>query len=202
MEYLVELRENLKNNCHQKSTRHTYHSVWQKFNKFVIQLDEMPETWEERASLYCTYLIVVDGLQSATIKSYVSAIKFKLKNDGYQWSDQLILFKSLVGACRLRNDQENNRLPIRNPLLTLIINQLNSLFTKEKADERVYLILLYRTIFLILYYGLLRIGEAAEGEHVVLARNVHFSRKNKRLLLLLYSSKTKTKGKPSSRNTH
>ena len=65
---------------YQGTTCATYHRVWKIFNKFLIQLDVMPHSWEERTALFCAYLIR-KGTQSRTIRSYISAIKALLKDD-------------------------------------------------------------------------------------------------------------------------
>ena len=56
----------------------TYRRVWKSFNRFLIKLDKIPRDWEDRTGLFVANLIT-NGAQSATVKSYVSAIKFQLK---------------------------------------------------------------------------------------------------------------------------
>ena len=53
-----------------------------------------------------------------------------------------------------------------------------------------YLEILYKTIFLVAYYGLFRIGELTTGSHPVKAANVHIAQNKKKMLFILYSSKT------------
>ena len=115
------MQESLKNSMHKKSTRNNYHQIWTKFNKFIIRLDRVPDTWEERTSLYCTHLISNGEIQSSTIKSYVSAIKTKLKLDGYKWDEELVYFNALTRGCKMKNDILISRLPILNPLLQCIL---------------------------------------------------------------------------------
>ena len=189
---LEEDYESLKYSQHRPTTKLTYHSVWRKFNQFLIQLDHIPETWEERTCYYCTYLVKYVKVQSATVKSYISAIKAKLAADGYNWNNQLILFKSLISACRDMNDVTDDRLPIQRQLLEAMLFELNRMFIHN--NNRLFLITLYRTAFLILYYGLMRIGEITEGPHVLKAAHVHAAENKKQYLLLLYSSKTHGKG--------
>ena len=138
-------------------------------------------------------------MQSATIKSYISAIKSKLSADGYSWNNELVLFNSLISACRELNDITDDRLPIQKQLLQTILFELNRMFVDK--ENRLFLILLYRTAFLILYYGLMRIGEITEGPHVLKAANVHEARNKKQYLFLLYSSKTHGKGDRPQRIT-
>ena len=106
------MREYLKNNMHQKSMKICYHKIWTKFNRFLLKLDRIPETWEERVSLYCTFLVSKGEIQSSMLKSYVSGIKTKLKIDGYKWDDDLIYFNALTRACKIKNDIQITRLPI------------------------------------------------------------------------------------------
>ena len=55
--YFKEVLERLKYQKNRPTTRYNYHGVWKNFNKFVIRLDHKPNTWEEKLSLYCGYLV-------------------------------------------------------------------------------------------------------------------------------------------------
>ena len=88
---------------HRDSTSKTYLGIWRQFNKFVICLDRKPKLWEDRATLFAGYLID-KGTQSATVKSYISAIKKTLIIDGYNWNDNLVLVWSLARACKIVNE--------------------------------------------------------------------------------------------------
>ena len=139
---------------------------------------------EERTSVFLAYLYD-KGRKSATLKSYVSAIKSVLTDDGYIWDDNKVQFNNLTRACRVHNDEVYNRLPIQIGLLELILMQLNNIFNKQA-----YLLILYRTLFLLAYYGLMRVGELTSGDHPILAKDVHSARNKNKILLLLRSSKT------------
>ena len=165
----------------------TYHSVWRQFNSFLIQLDYIPPIWEERVELYCVHLVKNLKVQSSTLRSYVSAIKSKLEADGYKWSSKLLLLNSLTCSCREQNDTVLNRLPIQKPLLDLILFQVSRIHTKSNESE--YLRILYQTVFLTQYYGLMRVGEVASGPHALLVTNVYVS-DGQQVKLVLYSSKT------------
>ena len=43
------------------------------------------------------------GLQSQTVKSYVSAIKKTLIKDDYNWDDNKLMLGSLIKATRIKN---------------------------------------------------------------------------------------------------
>ena len=71
------------------STRKNYYVVWKLFNKFLMRLDVKPTDWEDRLILFVGHL-VNEKRQSAMVRSYVSAIKTVLKDDGYKISEMCI----------------------------------------------------------------------------------------------------------------
>ena len=174
----------LINTDNRETTNKGYHKIWTRFNKFVIRLDKKPESWEHAVTLYALYL-VDQGIKSATLKSYVSAIKKVLVKDGYDWNDNKILLTTLTHICKLNNDVVYIRLPIQVGLLDLLLLQLETEF-----DKQLYLEIMYKSLFLVAYYGLMRIGELAQGVHTLKAKNIHSSAAKNKLLLVLYSSKT------------
>ena len=151
---------------HRNSTAKTYLSIWRQFNRFVVSLDRKPRLWEDRATLFIGYLID-KGMQSATVKSYVSAIKKTLVMDGYDWNDNLVLVRSLAKACRIVNDKVRMRLLIHCGLLEMILFETQRLFAN---GNQWYLEILYKTLFAISYYGLMRIGEVTKSPHVLKAK--------------------------------
>ena len=48
-------------------------------------------------------------------------------------------------------------------------------------------------MFAVYYYGLMRVGEITQSQHILKACNVHMARNKNKLLLILYSSKTHDK---------
>ena len=148
----------------------------------------MPKLWEERVSLYCAFLID-NGAQSGTIKSYVSGIKHILKTDGYAWDNDKILLETLTRSCRILNDRVKTRLPISENLLELILFEVERIF-----ETQPYLNLTYKTIMSLGYHGLLRVGELVKtnncNSHAMKACNVHLAGNKKKLLIVLYTSKT------------
>ena len=177
--------DRLKCNVNRPSTNRVYHSIWVNFNKFLIKLDKKPTTMEHALTLYCAQLIM-NGCKSSTIKSYISAIKFTLVTDGYAWEDQKVLFATLTRSCKLINDVVHTRLPIGFGLLELILFGVHRLFN----DTQPYLDLLYKTIFLTAYFGLLRVGEITLSQHSIKACDVHSAHNKEKILLVLYTSKT------------
>ena len=79
--------DELKFKDNRDSTVKNYYSIWKSFNQFLIRLDHKPECWEDRVLLYCGFLIE-NKRKLSTIKSYISAIKWILKSDGYEWNQK------------------------------------------------------------------------------------------------------------------
>ena len=165
-----------------------YLSIWRQFNKFLINLDIKPNSWEDRVTLFIGFKID-NGMQSSTVKSYVSAIKKILVDDGYPWNDQKVLLGSLTKASRLINDRAHTRLPIQCSLLELILFEV-----QRKFSTQYYLKDLYLALFAISYYGLMRISEVTLGDHVVKAKDVHCATNKDKIRLVLYLSKTHNQG--------
>ena len=189
--YMKDIMSRLKNQHHEESTRENYYGIWKNFNKFVIRLDEKPKTWEERLSYYVTYLVFECKVQSSTLKSYITAIKCILREDGYVWDEAKILLTSLTSltkTCRKKNDTHKNKFPIQKGLLDLTLHELEEIHNKQ-----IYLEILYKTIFSLMYYGLFRIGEVTKSKHVLKAKDVHSADNKEKMLFVLYSSKTHAK---------
>ena len=169
-----------------KSTIQTYLRIWHGFNRFLLSLDILPKSWESRATLYVAYLIQT-GKQSSSVKSYVSATKKLLTLDGYKWKDEDMLISSLTRACYLKNDRVLARLPIHCSLLEMILFEVKCMF---RTHGQIFLDNLYKSVFILSYYGMMRIGEVTESTHVLRAKNVHIAQNKDKMLLILYTSKT------------
>ena len=177
--------ERLRCEGNRASTRLNYYTVWKKFNQFVIKLDIRPNSWEERLVLFVGYM-VQNKRKSSTIKSYISAIRSVLKQDGVELCENKYLLTSLTKACRYVNDQVRTRLPIKKPLLLLILGVVETLFSSEQP----YLVHLYKALFSTAYFGLFRVGELTDSMHVVKAKDVHIGVNKNKMLFVLHTSKT------------
>ena len=187
--------EHLKSDVHRDTTTETYHVVWKLFNKFLIKLDHWPKSWEGRVSLWVTHMIK-NGLQSSTVRSYISAVKACLRLVDYEWNDATARLLAITKACRLKNDESKARLPIHKKLLNILLHEIDRLYPSQP-----FINLLYKTMFAVAYFGLLRIGEIAAGSHSIKACNVHQSANRKTILFILYSSKTHGKERPPQKIT-
>ena len=134
---------------------------------------------------------IENGLQSSTVKCYVSAIKKLLVDDGYPWDDTKVLVSSLTKACKIINDRVHTRLPIQCSLLEMIIFEIQRYFGQK---GQMYLETMYKALFAIAYYGMVRISEVTMSDHVVKARDVHSALNKDKIMLKLYTSKTHNQG--------
>ena len=178
--------EKLKTQRYRDSTRQTYYRIWKLFAQFYLRLDHKPKYWEDRLTLFTAFLIE-KKLKSSTVKSYLSAIKAVLTEDEIEFSENTFLLNSLTRACRIRNDQYIPKLPIHKSLLKLLIDQITKWFAGRNQH---YLEILFKAMFLSCYYGLLRSGEVAKSEYVILARNINIGVNKDKILFKLLSSKT------------
>ena len=99
--------------------------------------------------MFCAYLIDT-GKQSSTVKSYMSAIKAILRDDGYAWNQDSVALCALTRACRLVNDQMRCRFPIKIGLVEMLLFEVQRAFANQPYLETMYL-----ALFSITYYGLM-----------------------------------------------
>ena len=176
--------QSLSTKATRNSTMKNYFTVWRIFNKFVIRLDIIPTTWEEKLTLFCAYL--VDRVnQSSTIRSYISAVKAVLRWDGYTIDEGKLQLGALIQACRLINDVVFTRLPIQLGLLEMILFEVSRIFENQPYLEK-----MFKALFSLAYYGLFRVGELTLSDHSIKAKNVHCGENKYKIKVYLYSSKT------------
>ena len=184
--------DQLKQQQHCDTTKKCYYTIWKIFNNFFIRFDRKPGNWEDRLTLFVTYLIDNER-QSSTVKSYISAIKAVFKMNNSRINHGQYLLTSLTRACRLKNDQIRARLPVQKGMLKIIL---------EKTDQHLmnvnqpYLLLLYQTLFSTAYFGLFRVGELTVSEHQIKARDIHIALNEKKILFVLHTSKTHHRNLP------
>ena len=121
------------------------------------------------------------------MKSYVSAIKAVLKEDGVTINEDQFLLNSLTRACKLKNDTIRTRLPIQKGMLYLITKQTDMHFSEK---GQMYLLKLFKALFATAYFGMFRVSELTTGLHPVKVSDVHIGSNKKKLLFILRSSKT------------
>ena len=146
---------------------------------------------EEKTALFGAHL-ADEGVQSSTLKSYFSAIKHILKLDGYVWNDRKALLSSLIRGCHLQNDTVKIRLPIQKGLFEMLLFELERLYGVNNPQP--HLEWMYKAMFSLAYYGMMRVGELTYSQHSLKAANTHVSHDKKKIMVTLYSSKTHDMG--------
>ena len=151
---ITNIIERLKSERFRDFTRCTYHKIWKLFGKFYIQLDEKPNNLEDKIVFFAAFLIE-NQLQSVTVKTYISAIRSVLVEDGIRLNKDKFLLTSLTRASRLKNDRVSIRLPIYKDLLLLILEEVNKHYSKINQP---FLSILHQAMFSSAYFGLLHAG--------------------------------------------
>ena len=183
--------DRLKNQMNRDLTARNYFSIWRQFNKFLIKLDHIPHSWEDRVAFFCAHLIEQRNIQSQTLKSYILAIKHTLRCDKYHWKDEKVWLGPLTRSSLLKNDEVHTRFPMHFKLLEIILFEIGQTVI---ADSQPYLICLYHVIICISYYGLMWIGKVTDSDHIIKAKNVFIAHNKNRIRILLFSSKAHNKG--------
>ena len=167
-------------------TRRIYYSVWKQFNEFFIRLDDKPNNWEQRITLFVGYLIE-QNKQSQTVHSYVSAIWAVLAEINTVLNEDLFLLSALTRACKFKNDRASMRLPIRKSMFGVLLHETHDWFYQQGQP---YLAALYCALFSTAYFGLFRVGEVTQGSHLVMVTDVHLAKNKNKILFVLHTSKT------------
>lgn len=189
-QFLERVVQELEVRAVEDSTLATYMVAWHGFCDFYIHLDDKEITWEHRLELYVAYLIIKKA-QEATIKSYISGIKYVANLIGIHIDDSKCRFHSLVKAARIKNGKIRIRLPIKLKLLNRMIDELPNI---PKLQNQPYLVKLYRAIFASAYYGLLRIGEITGSKHSISSRDVHLAMDRPKVQFRIWTAKNKKRG--------
>ena len=146
--------------------------------------------WESRIVLFAA-LLIEEGKKSTTVRSYISAIKAVLLDNNIAIHEDTYLLNALTKACKMRYDRVNIRLLIRKTVLNILLKTTEQHFVHINQP---YLVTLYLAMFTTAYYGLLRIGEITDSQHVVKTWNMHIGLNKQKLQFILWSSKTHSKG--------
>ena len=138
-------------------------------------------------TLFVGFLIQEKKAKASTVRSYISAIRSVLLEDGVVLNENKFLLSSLTRACRFLNNRVRTRLPIHKDMMIILLQAVEDEFRQK---NQMYLATLYKAMFSTAYYGLFRIGELATGSHPILARDIHIGTNKDKLLFVLRTSKT------------
>ena len=112
-----------------------------------MRLDIKPESWEDGLILFAGQLIN-ERKKSTMVKSYISAIKAILNNDGKKLNEDQVLLASITCACRLKYDTNNQKLPIKRGVLGILLSKLDNFYLSPQP----YLVVLYKAKLSMAYF--------------------------------------------------
>lgn len=169
------------------STRKTYKKTWDRFNRFISRFDVIPPNWEDRIIVWATHL-ADNRRKSATIRSYISAIRYCLGLDGVRVTHTNCELAAIIQAAKHENDQLYIRLPIQKHLIRLILNFIDTYYVKGKGQ--IFQGIWLKAIYSMAYHGMMRISELADSPHAVKAQDIIHGRNKGKITIYLRSSKT------------
>lgn len=168
-------------------TRRSYHRTWVRMNKFLSEFDRLPPSWDDRMVLWAVHL--ADNRKfSATISSYMSAIRHVLAMDGIFVSRSNFQLAMIIRASKIHNDQLYIRLPIQQRLHNRILLHVKEELGQNRGQH--YLSVMLRAAFSLAYFGLMRISEVSKSDHAVKGQDINYRRNKRRITIYLRSSKT------------
>ena len=149
------LRELLHSSLSEAS-RKLYSRAWVVFTGFYQRYQSIHVNLPVSTACVALFrsFLCAKGLAPATINSYLSAIAYVRKIQGYYDPTKSFLIKKLLVAVG-RRSQADIRLLISRPLLNELVRALAH--TSTSAYQRS----LYGSMFMIAFYGFFRLGELA-----------------------------------------
>lgn len=166
------------------ASKDSYHGIFRNFIDFLNIFNTVPERWEDKIVLYTTFL--ADNIyEEATIRSYLSAIRHELKQDGVILHEDRCKLEAIIRSSRYKNKGKRDRQGISQQMLHHLLDQVD-----YKYHDQQYLKHLYKAMFVLGYYCLLRVSELTSGKHPILAKNVTAAKNKLKIQVTLLTSKT------------
>ena len=149
-----------------KDTASQYTRVWQGFRDFCVHtLNREFIVKPEVIALYIAHLDI-KKLQPSTIQSHLSAISFFSQMNNMQDHTNSFNVEKIMKSLHRKNPSKDSRLPINQQLLNRIITIL------DNHCDSGYECAMYRAMFSLAYYALLRAGECTSSKHVLTRESV------------------------------
>ncbi len=134
------------------------------FHSYIQEWGIQSQSFEEQLFLFVTFLLVCDKAPT-TVASYVSGIKSHYKLQGVEIQNELLLSRMIRGVRNFNKGERCPRLPLLIQQLSLIIDAIQARFPR-------YYQILYKSMVLTMFHGLLRVREVTDTKHNLLAKNV------------------------------
>lgn len=157
------------------------------FNKF---LDEMPRGEFNNPSQKLVGFVAwlsLQGYRSSTMKTYVSILRKGLRVSNPSLDSSEVNSK-VKGAFCLERGMGRTKQLVTISMLRNLVGQLGNL--AANAYEGV----MYKSMVMLMYFGLLRVGEVTQTDHVLKFRNVKISYSPRRVVLRFETAKNDRTG--------
>ena len=190
----IELSKILSNSL-AKSTQRTYSYAMGLLSQFVGLTGIAFPLVPAEMALFVTFLRK-NGYKYGTIKTYSSAISFFHKIAGFKDpGTSYLVVKTLEGLRKV-----DGSVDLRLPITVVLLESLVSKALPEVCAEG-YNYLLYRAMYIVAFFGLLRVGELTfasnDQQHTLQLENVLYDAESKGYLITINSFKF-SKGKPAT----
>lgn len=159
---------------------------------------QIDDTWPvscHHIAIFISYCFE-QGYAPSTITTYISGISFQHKL--HHWTDptELFVVKKLLEGCRRLRPRSDTRAPITYTVLISICNTLPSVCFSQ------YESLLFKTAYLLAYFGLLRVSELVFTSNMyatrpLMANDMHIEQDGQALRVTIRVSKTNQYGNPT-----
>ena len=144
------------------NTHKTYAAGWNKFSKFLGQGKVLDGPVTSGVIQRFVAWLSLHKFAPSTITTYVSAVGFYHKSQGWADPTNVFLVSKLLEGCRRLRPSTDTRLPISMPILLQTVQSLPAVCTS------VYEACLFKAAFLSAFFGFMRVGEfAADSRHRV-----------------------------------
>ena len=138
-------------------TRKTYQTGWEAFGQFRQQTSTEFQDHPATAADIRRFIawLSLRSKASTTIATYVAAVGYMHKIQGWPDPTRDFLVTKLLEGCRRDRPSVDSRLPISIPMLSTIVRSLPVICTS------LYEAKLFTAAFLVAFFGFMRIGELA-----------------------------------------
>ena len=150
------LNRSLANN-----TKHAYKAAFNAYRVFHISIYNQEPTRHISSKKFAQFIAFSHskGMKYSTICSRISALKYINNLYGNRDTSNHFLVQRILQGCKLSANNTDKRKPITKSLLKRIIRSLSSIFDSQ------YNRLLFKAMFIISFYALLRVSEIAKTQH-------------------------------------
>ena len=136
------------------NTNSTYKTALESFDRFRT-LYHLPLLWpaeKNQIVLFISYCFE-QGYAPSTITTYIAGIGFKHKLNSWYDPIQLFVIKKMLEGCKRSKKQGDLRSPVTPKMLEAICgNLIYKCYSEFEA-------ILFRSVYLLAYYGLMRVSE-------------------------------------------